>query len=215
MVVVGPSGVGKGTVIAAVLAAHPEVWLSVSATTRAPRPGEVEGESYFFLLRAEFERRIAAAEMLEYAEYSGNLYGTPRAPVQQRLDDGVHVLLEIELQGARQVRQSMPDALFVFLAPPSWEELEHRLRSRGTETDEALELRLETARVEMQAQGEFDNVIINRAVGEAAAQLVGLMQSPKKNLRAGLCPAPTQHPRASPTLRSTASLSAPIPNTAW
>jgi guanylate kinase len=174
----GPSGVGKTTLADQVRLAHPEVWLSVSATTRKPRPGEVDGVHYFFYDRPAFEELIAKGEFLEHAEYAGNLYGTPRRPVEERLDAGQPVLLEIELQGARQIRASMPQARLVFLAPPSWAVLEQRLRGRGTEPDEVIANRLATGRVEMAAESEFDVTIVNTTVEAAAAELVRLVTSP-------------------------------------
>lgn len=173
----GPSGVGKGTVVAAVRDLHPHVWVSVSCTTRAPRPGERDGVQYRFVDRPTFEAMVRRGDLLEHAEFAGNLYGTPRAPVHEHLDGGVPTLLEIELQGARQVRQSMPDAQFVFLAPPSWAELERRLTGRGTESREVIDARLDRARVEMSAEDEFDEVIINDDVGRAAAELVTLIEA--------------------------------------
>src|SRR5882757_449792 len=134
----GPSGVGKGTVVAAVRARHPHVWVSVSCTTRRPRPGEVDGVQYRFVDRPTFEAMVQRGELLEHAEFAGNLYGTPRAPVREHLAAGTPTLLEIELQGARQVRQSVPDAQFVFLTPPSWDELERRLTGRGTESRDVI-----------------------------------------------------------------------------
>lgn len=171
----GPSGVGKTTLAKYVRQAHPEVWLSVSATTRAPRPGEVEGVHYFFYDRPAFEDLVAKGEFLEHAEYAGNLYGTPRHAVEQRLDAGQPVLLEIELQGARQIRAAMPEARLVFLAPPSWEVLEQRLRGRGTEPEDVIARRLATGRVELAAEDEFDVTIVNTTVEAAAAELVGLV----------------------------------------
>lgn len=175
-VLAGPTAVGKGTVSADVRARYPEVWLSVSATTRPPRPGEVEGVHYRFVDDAEFDRMIEADELLEWAVVHGrHRYGTPRAAVEERLAAGVPALLEIDLQGARQVRASMPDALFVFLAPPSWEELVNRLVGRGTESEEERERRLATARVELAAEQEFDVTVVNAEVGRATDDLVHLM----------------------------------------
>jgi guanylate kinase len=153
----------------------PHIWNSVSATTRPKRPGEVDGESYFFVTPEEFEGMAARGELLENATYAENRYGTPRRAVEAKLDAGVPVLLEIELQGARQVRTLEPDALLVFLAPPSWEELERRLRGRGTEPADVIERRLAQARVELAAEGEFDAVIVNTSVEEAAEQLAALI----------------------------------------
>jgi guanylate kinase len=176
VVLAGPTAVGKGTVAAAVREEHPEVWYSVSATTRAPRPGEVDGEHYWFVSDAEFDRMIAEDELLEWATvHKVARYGTPRKPVEEALAAGRPALLEIDLQGARQVRVTMPEALFVFLAPPSWEELVRRLVGRGTETEEERERRLETAREELAAEAEFDVTITNREVHDAAAELVVLM----------------------------------------
>ncbi|HHW84524.1 MAG TPA: guanylate kinase [Actinomycetales bacterium] len=175
-VVVGPSGVGKGTVIRELLARHPEVWLSISATTRAPRPGEVDGVHYTFVSDPEFDDLVASGGMLEWAEVFGmNRYGTPRAPVEEHLAGGSDVLLELDLAGARQVRHTAPDALQVFIAPPSFAELEERLRGRGTETSEARERRLATAREELAAVDEFDLVIVNADVSDAAHELAVVM----------------------------------------
>ena len=171
----GPSGVGKTTLAKHVRQAHPEVWLSVSATTRKPRPGEVDGVHYFFYDRPAFEDLIAKGEFLEHAEYAGNLYGTPRHAVEQRLDAGQPVLLEIELQGARQIRATMPEARLVFLAPPSWEVLEQRLRGRGTEPEDVIAKRLATGRVELAAEDEFDVTVVNTTVQAAAGELVELV----------------------------------------
>ena len=171
----GPSGVGKSSVIAYLREHAPQVWQSVSVTTRAPRPGETDGVQYHFVDDAEFDRMVAAGELLEHASYAGNRYGTPRRPVEERLAQGVPALLEIELQGARQVRQAMPDALLVFLAPPSWEELVRRLTGRGTEDPEVVRRRLDVARVELAAEDEFDEVVFNVSVPEAAERLLALM----------------------------------------
>jgi guanylate kinase len=171
----GPSGVGKTTVATRIREAHPEVWLSVSATTRKPRPGEVDGVQYHFYDVEAFDKLVAAGEFLEHADYAGNKYGTPRQPVVDRLASGNPVLLEIELQGARQIRASMPEARLVFLAPPSWEELVRRLTGRGTEPPEVIRKRLDAARVEMAAEAEFDVTLVNSSVQGVAAELVALM----------------------------------------
>lgn len=175
VVVSGPSGVGKSTVVAEVLRQSPDVWLSVSVTTRSPRPGEVDGVDYWFVDEAEFARMVTEGELLEHAQYAGNRYGTPREPVAQRRSAGIPVLLEIEVQGARQVRGTQPDARLVFLAPPSWEELQERLRRRGTESAAQMERRLQAAMAELSAQGEFDDVIVNDDVQSSAKALVGFL----------------------------------------
>jgi guanylate kinase len=172
----GPSGVGKGSVIAAVRRRHPEVWLSVSVTTRAPRPGEVDGVQYHFVDAEEFARMVAEGELLEHAAYAGSAYGTPRRPVEERLAAGVPALLEIELQGARQVRAAMPEAQLVFLAPPSFDELARRLTGRGTEDPERVRRRLDLARIEMAAEDEFDVVVVNDDIELAADRLVALLR---------------------------------------
>jgi guanylate kinase len=172
----GPSGVGKGTVVARVRELYPHVWVSVSATTRPMRPGETDGVEYYFVDRPEFERMAAAGELLEHAEYAGNLYGTPRRAVEEHLAAGQPALLEIELQGARQVRTSFPDAFLVFLSPPSWAELKRRLAGRGTEPAERVAARLARAQVELAAESEFDRVVVNDDVGRAAAELVRLIE---------------------------------------
>lgn len=178
LVLAGPTAVGKGTVAKYIIQHNPDVMLSVSATTRAPRAGEVDGVHYFFLTDQEFDDLIAKDQMLEYAVVHGNnRYGTPKAPVEAALAAGKLVLLEIDIQGARQVKAAMPEATTVFLAPPSWDELVHRLQGRGTETAEEQARRLDTARVELAAQGEFDHVIVNDEVAKCAAQVVELMKS--------------------------------------
>ncbi|MBD3544725.1 MULTISPECIES: guanylate kinase [Streptomyces] len=171
----GPSGVGKSTVVAHMRSVHPEVWLSVSATTRKPRPGERNGVHYFFVDDEEFDKLIANGELLEWAEFAGNRYGTPRRAVLDRLEAGEPVLLEIDLQGARLVRQSMADARLVFLAPPSWEELVRRLTGRGTEAPEVIERRLAAAKVELAAESEFDTTLVNTSVEDIARELLALM----------------------------------------
>jgi guanylate kinase len=176
VVLAGPTAVGKGTVSADIRANHPEVWISVSATTRPPRPGEVDGVHYWFVSEEEFDRMVADDELLEWAVvHKTARYGTPRRPVEEALASGKPAMLEIDLQGARQVRDTMPEALFVFLLPPSWEELERRLLRRGTEDEEERRRRLETARAELAAEPEFDVRIVNREVHAAAEELVALM----------------------------------------
>ncbi|MGV9671057.1 MULTISPECIES: guanylate kinase [unclassified Gordonia (in: high G+C Gram-positive bacteria)] len=183
VVLVGPSAVGKSTVVARVRDAVPNLWFSVSATTRDPRPGEVDGRDYRFVSRAEFDRMIADDELLEWADIHGGLQrsGTPLRPVEQALASGVPVLLEVDLVGARNVRRRLPEATLVFLAPPSWDELEARLRRRGTESPEQIDRRLATARTEMAAQGEFDEVIVNSRVDSAADELVSLLVGPDQH----------------------------------
>ncbi|MGW6900592.1 guanylate kinase [Streptomyces sp. NBC_01727] len=171
----GPSGVGKSTVVAHMRKVHPEVWLSVSATTRRPRPGERNGVHYFFVDNDEFDKLIANGELLEWAEFAGNRYGTPRRAVLERLEAGEPVLLEIDLQGARLVRQSMSDARLVFLAPPSWDELVRRLTGRGTEAPDVIERRLAAAKVELAAESEFDTTLVNTSVEDVARELLALM----------------------------------------
>ena len=176
VVLAGPTAVGKGTVAAQVRATHPEVWISVSATTRRPRPGELDGVHYWFVSDEEFDRMVEKGALLEWALVHGSArYGTPREPVERALAEGRPAMLEIDLQGARQVRESMPQALFVFLKPPSWEELVRRLVGRGTETAEERTRRLVTAEEEMAAEPEFDVTIVNHEVHAAADELVALM----------------------------------------
>jgi len=180
-VITGPSGVGKGTLVRQLLERHPEIWLSVSATTRAPRPGETEGESYFFLSREDFEQRVRAGGFLEWAEFAGNLYGTPRRAVEDHLAQGRPVLLEIELEGARQVRRSFPAGFQLLIKPPSFEELERRIRGRGTDSEAAIQKRLERARVELAAEGEFDAVLVNDDLDACRSALERLMHLTSKN----------------------------------
>lgn len=171
----GPTAVGKGTVVTQLAQDHPEIFVSVSATTRPPRPGEVDGVHYLFVSEADFDALVADDALLEWAVVHGvHRYGTPRAPVVAAVQAGRPALLEIDLQGARQVRTAWPRARFVFLAPPSWDELVRRLVGRGTETVEQRERRLETARRELAAATEFDHVIVNGEVGQAVADLVAL-----------------------------------------
>ncbi len=183
LVLAGPTAVGKGTVAAAVRETHPEVWISVSATTRAPRPGEENGVHYWFVSDEEFDAMVERGDLLEWAVvHKAARYGTPRGPVDLALASGRPAMLEIDLQGARQVRETMPEALFVFLKPPSWDELVRRLVGRGTESEAERERRLETARAELAAESEFDVTIVNHEVHAAADELVALMVGPGPRL---------------------------------
>lgn len=175
LVVSGPSGVGKSTVVRALLVEAPEAWLSVSATTRPARPGEVDGVDYFFVDASGFDAMVAGGDLLEWAEFAGNRYGTPRGPVEEHRAAGRPVILEIEVAGARQVRRAVDDALLVFLAPPSWEILSARLLGRGTESEESVVRRLEAARLELAAQDEFDVVVVNAEVSDTVETLVGFL----------------------------------------
>jgi guanylate kinase len=176
-VITGPSGVGKGTLIERLLEHVPELELSVSATTRDPRPGEVDGRDYHFLTPEEFERRVEAGDFLEHATYSGNRYGTLREEVERRLEEGRSVVLEIEVQGARQVREAMPEAVQIFIAPPDPAALRERLEGRGTDSAAAIERRLRTAETELEAQEEFPHVVVNDEVQNAASELEKLVRS--------------------------------------
>lgn len=177
VVLAGPTAVGKGTVSTYIRENYPDVLLSVSATTRKPRPGEVDGVNYYFVDDAEFDRMIEAGELLEYATvHNAYRYGTPRAPIEKALAEGRSVLLEIDLQGARQVRRSMPEARLIFLLPPTWEELVRRLIGRGTEDQAEQQRRLETAKIELAAQDEFDYRVVNHDVATAAREVVDLMK---------------------------------------
>jgi len=176
----GPTAVGKSTLSAFIRETYPQVYFSVSATTRAPRPGEIDGVHYHFVTDAEFDRLVAADELLEWARvHNAHRYGTPRGPVFDAIAAGKRVLLEIDIAGARQVRAQVPEALLVFLAPPTWEDLVQRLTGRGTETPEEQQRRLATARVELASQGEFDTVVVNRDVVTAAREVVELMGVPR------------------------------------
>jgi guanylate kinase len=175
-VITGPSGVGKGTLIRGLRERMPGLGLSVSATTRAPRPGERHGVDYHFLTPEEFERRVAAGEFVEHATYSGNRYGTLRSDLERRLRDGTPVVLEIEVQGARQVREAMPDAVQVFIAPPSSDALRARLIGRGTDSAEQVDARLRTAERELEAQPEFAHVVVNDRLEDATAELTRIVR---------------------------------------
>ncbi len=173
----GPSAVGKSTVAARLRRQCPWIWQSVSVTTRAPRPGEQNGREYFFVGDGEFETMAEGGQLLESARFAGNRYGTPRAPVEQRIEAGVPALLEIDVAGARQIRVAVPDSLLIFLAPPSWEELERRLVGRNTESPEAISRRLDAARSELAASGEFDITLVNTSVEDVCEQLVALISA--------------------------------------
>jgi guanylate kinase len=177
-VIAGPTAVGKGTVVRHLLEQNPEILVSVSATTRKPRVGEIHGVDYFFVTNEDFDRMIEQNELLEYAVvHQVNRYGTPRGPVEAALEAGKQIILEIDIQGAEQVKMAMPEANLVFIAPPSLEELKRRLLGRGTETDEEIATRLESAEVEMKAQDQFDHVVINREVAECAQEVLDLMKT--------------------------------------
>jgi guanylate kinase len=181
-VITGPSGVGKGTLIAGLRERMPELQLSVSATTRPPREGEADGRDYHFLDPEEFDRRAREGEFLEHATYSGNRYGTLRSEVERRLAEGASVLLEIEVQGARQVREAMPEAVSIFIAPPDPAVLRHRLEGRSTDDPEAIERRLRVAAEELEAQDEFTHKLVNDDIGRATARLEELV---RRELREG------------------------------
>jgi guanylate kinase len=177
-VIAGPTAVGKGTVVRHILEHHPEIKLSISATTRKPRPGEIDGVHYFFVSETRFDDMVANNELLEHAVvHKTHRYGTPRKPVVEAIASNEQIILELDLQGARLVKAAMPEANLIFIAPPSWEELGRRLAQRGTETSEQIAVRLDTAKAEMAAQGEFDHVVINEDVAKCAQQVLELMQA--------------------------------------
>jgi guanylate kinase len=183
IVLTGPSGVGKGTLLRSLLQRHPELHLSVSVTTRNPRPTEVAGQHYFFTSRTEFERMVVEGELLEWAEFAGNYYGTPRRSVEAHIQQGHWVILEIELEGSRQIHHTFPEALRLFIAPPSVEELEHRLRGRGQDSEEAIARRLQHAQAELEAAEEFDLQIVNQDLEGALAHIETALFAPALPLR--------------------------------
>ena len=174
-VLTGPSGVGKGTIVRKILNNHSDVWLSISATTRQPRPGEIDGQHYLFLEKKDFQKIIDKEGFLEWALFSNNFYGTPKQIVQEKIEEGTNVLLEIELEGARQIRKTFPEALQIFLAPPDLSELEKRIRGRGTESEETIRDRLAIANIELIAKQEFDAVVINQDIDKAFREIASLM----------------------------------------
>lgn len=174
-VLTGPSGTGKGTVLSEVRKEKADLFVSISATTRAPRPGEEDGVSYYFLTKEDFQKKIEQGAFLEHAEYVGNCYGTLEAPVDEKLAKGLDVLLEIEVQGAMKVQEKRPDAIMIFVAPPSFEELARRLRGRGTETEEKVEKRLQTAKTELRYADRFDYIVVNGELEQAKKELCAIM----------------------------------------
>jgi guanylate kinase len=180
-VVSGPSGVGKGTLVSRVRGQRPDLGLTVSATTRQPRPGEVDGTSYYFLSVEDFEQRVAAGEFLEWANVFGNRYGTLRSEVDRNLDAGKSVILEIDVQGALNVRKLMPEAVLVFIEPPSFEALESRLRGRGTEEEEVVQVRLKTAKEELELAPSYDERIVNDDLQEATSEFLRMLDSHEMN----------------------------------
>ena len=180
MVVSGPAGVGKGTVVKrACELAEGKIHLSVAATTRAPRPIDQEGVTYYFKTKEEFQEMIAHNQVLEWAEYVGNYYGTPRQPVEDALSRGLDVILEIEVQGAMQIKKNFPDTVLTFIAPPSYEELEKRLRGRGTETEEQILSRLQTAKGELSLMDEYDYIVVNDEIEQASCDLLTILRADK------------------------------------
>nr|WP_283767368.1 guanylate kinase [Roseofilum capinflatum] len=175
MVITGPSGVGKGTLVRSLLKRHPDIYLSVSMTTRSPRPGEVDGQDYFFVTPDQFQDLIAGEQLLEWAQFAGNYYGTPRQTVEEKVKQGTLVLLEIELEGARQIRASFPQAMRLFILPPSMPELERRLRDRQSESPEAIKRRLNRATTEIAAADEFDVQIVNDDFDRALAEVESVL----------------------------------------
>ncbi|MEG1620458.1 MAG: guanylate kinase [Oscillospiraceae bacterium] len=177
IVISGPSGVGKGTVLAEYRKTHDNLHMSVSATTRNPRPGEIDGKDYYFISREKFDTMVAQGEMFEYAIYGDNCYGTPKKPVEEKIKQGIDVILEIEVQGAMQVRNASPEAVLIFIMPPSFEVLKNRLVGRNTETIEAVNKRLSAAQAEISSAGDYDFVILNDDVDRAVAKLSAVIEA--------------------------------------
>ena len=209
----GPSGVGKSTVVAELRRICPDIWISVSVTTRRPRPGEAHGREYYFVDDAEFDRLVADGALLEWARFAGHRYGTPRAPLTDKLEAGVACLVEIDVAGARQVKQAAPDARLVFLAPPSWDELVRRLTGRGTEPPEVLARRLAAAEDELAAAEEFEITLVNTSVQDVCQQLIALMK--QCVLAEGRTWQAHRSPMASSTRRSTSSSMSWTASTGW
>ena len=178
IVLTGPSGVGKGTLLRSLVHRHPDLYVSVSVTTRAPRQGEVDGQNYYFVTRPQFERMVAQGELLEWAEFAGNCYGTPRRAVEEKIQDGKWVILEIELDGARQIRKTFPSALRMFILPPSLSELENRIRGRAQDSEDAITRRLTHAREELSAAKEFDVQIVNDDFEDALSKIETALYEP-------------------------------------
>ncbi len=182
-IISGPSGVGKGTVMKEVFCHRPDIFFSVSVTTRGPRPGEENGVHYHFITNEQYDKLLETDMLLEHAGYSGNRYGTPAQPIFEALAAGRDVFLDIESIGMRNVKAKMPESVSVFIAPPDWETLEARLRGRGTESEDKVLLRLEAAKREMEASGSYDHIIVNNTVSEAAGELMALMDRSHGNLK--------------------------------
>lgn len=180
IVLTGPSGVGKGTLLRSLLRRHPELYLSVSVTTRSPRKGEIHGKHYYFVDRQQFEKLAAGGDLLEWAEFAGNYYGTLRRQVETHVNQGEWVVLEIELEGARQIKRTYPEALRIFILPPSVDELENRIRARGQDSEEAIARRLQRAREEIAAAGEFDIQIVNDDLEKALERIEAALFVPAK-----------------------------------
>ena len=177
IILTGPSGVGKGTVVKEILSKEKNIWLSISATTREPREGEKEGENYYFLDQEKFKEMIKKNLFLEWAQFAGNYYGTPLSSVKAKIEKGFTVLLEIEVEGARQIKEKFPNSLSIFLLPPNKEELERRIRNRGTEQEEAIKKRLLRAKYEISASNQFDFALTNHNVNETAKMIINLIKT--------------------------------------